>query len=279
MFNAMIYPICPYGIRGMIWYQGERNSKDVPQAFHYRQQLAQLINFYRKTWHEHSNGHVPKYFPFQFTQLPGWHSPQEQPVEGLEASWAVNREAMRLVTHDVVNTGMAVSIDTGDAVELHPKNKKPIGIRHACIALQQTYGKEIVGSGPRLTSHQVKGGSVVLEFGAAGSGLMSARPGRLDAFAIAGEDRKWHWAEARILGNKATVSSDDVPKPVAVRYAWAMNPSKRNLLCNKEGLPASPFRTDNWPLFDPNDEIVTVDKPQKPDGYQAVDWNRPKMTQ
>ena len=278
MFNAMIYPIRPYGIRGMIWYQGERNSKDVPQAFCYRKQLAMLINFYRTTWHEHSEGNVLKDFPFQFTQLPSWNRPQKEPVEGLEASWAVNRESMRLVSQDAPNTGMAVSIDTGDAVELHPKNKKPIGLRHAHIALEQTYGQDILGSGPRYQEQTVKGHQVVLEFDCTGSGLMAARRGKLDAFAVAGKDRRWHWAEAKIEGNTVVVSSSEVANPVAVRYAWAMNPSRRNLLYNQGGLPASPFRTDNWPLFDPSDEIVTVNKPQKPDGYQAVNWGRPQMT-
>lgn len=277
MFNAMIHPIRPYGFRGVIWYQGERNSKDVPQAFHYRKQLAQLIRFYRATWHEHSAGNVAKDFPFQFTQLPSWNPPQTQPVEGLEASWAVNREAMRLVTHDVPNTGMAVAIDTGDAVALHPKNKKPIGIRHALLALEQTYGRDLVGSGPRFRKQHIKSNRIVLEFDSIGSGLMTAKPGKLNAFAIAGADRQWHWAEAEIVGDTVVVSSPKVPKPAAVRYAWATNPSQRNLLYNREGLPASPFRTDDWPLFDPNDEILTVNKPKKPKGYESRDWKRPPM--
>ncbi len=279
MCNAMIYPIRPYGIRGMIWYQGERNAKDAAQAFHYRIQLAQLINFYRSSWHDQSDGNVAREFPFQFTQLPSWNPAQAKPAEGLEASWAVNRESMRLVTEDVPNTGMVVSIDTGDAIALHPKNKRPIGLRHAYLALAQTYGKAIVGSGPIYTGHQVKGDAIVLEFDSIGSGLMAAKPGHLDAFAMAGKDRVWHWATGQIRGNTVVVSSDEVTQPVAVRYAWAMNPSQRNLLYNKEGLPASPFRTDDWPLFDPNDDIVTVSKPKKPAGYESRDWKRPAMMQ
>jgi len=277
MFNAMIYPVLPYGIRGIIWYQGERNAKDVPQAWHYRKQLPLLINYYRASWHEHSNGNVPGDFPFQFTQLPSWNPPQEKPVEGLEASWAVNREAMRLVVQDVPNTGMVVSIDTGDAVALHPKNKKPIGLRHAHLALARTYGKAMVGSGPRYQGYQIKGDRVIIEFDSIGSGLMTAKPGKLDAFAVAGRDKTWHWAKAEIRGDTVVASSDDVPSPVAVRYAWAMNPSRRNLLYNKEGFPASPLRTDDWPLFNPGDEIVTVNKPTKPDGYKSKDWKRPAM--
>lgn len=277
IFNAMIYPIRPYGIRGMIWYQGERNSKNVPQAFHYRKQLAMLIEYYRSSWHELSEGNVPDDFPFFFTQLPSWNPPQQKPVEGLEAPWAVNREAMRLVTSDVPNTGMVVSIDTGDAIALHPKNKKPIGIRHALLALKRVYGKDVVESGPRFRKQRIDGDRIILEFDSVGSGLMPAKPGTLDSFAIAGADRQWHWADARIEGNTVIVSSPNVDRPVAVRYGWAMNPSQRNLLYNKEGLPASPFRTDHWPLFDPDsDEIVEVNKPEKPDGYEPRDWQRPK---
>ncbi len=279
IFNAMIYPIRPYGIRGMIWYQGERNSKNVPQAVHYRSQLTKLIAYYRSSWHAQSGGHVADDFPVQFTQLPSWNPAQANPVEGLQASWAVNRESMRLVDRDVPNTGMAVSIDTGDPVELHPKNKKPIGIRHALLALRQTYGTDVVGNGPRYKGHRIQAGKVVLEFDSIGSGLMTGRAGKLDAFAVAGKDRQWHWADADITGESVVISSGEVTKPVAVRYAWAMNPSQRNLLYNKEGLPASPFRTDEWPLFDASDEIVDVIKPAKPDGYQAVDWARPRMAQ
>ena len=284
IFNAMIYPIRPYGIRGMVWYQGERNSKDVPQAVAYREQLELLINYYRSSWHELSGGNVAEDFPFYFTQLPSWGPPQTEPVEGLEAPWAVNRESMRLVAAEVPNTGMAVSIDVGDPVALHPKNKKPIGIRHAYLALKQTYGKDIVDYGPRYKEQTIQGDKVILEFDSVGGGLMAAKPGKLDDFAIAGADQVWQWADAEIVGATVVVSSPKVPKPVAVRYAWAMNPSQRNLLYNKEGIPASPFRTDDWPLFDPKAKIVTVNKPEKPDDYteekrNAVDWERPAMTQ
>lgn len=279
IYNAMIYPVRPYGIRGMIWYQGERNSKNVPQAVHYQSQLTKLIRYYRSSWNQLSNGHVDAEFPVQFTQLPSWNPEQTQPTEGLEAPWAATRESMRRVDHDVPATGMVVAIDTGDAVALHPKNKKPIGVRHALLALDQTYGREIVGCGPRYLKQFLRAGAIVIEFDSVGSGLMAARPEPLDAFAIAGEDREWHWAKAEIQDDTIVVSSDAVVEPVAVRYAWAMNPSQRNLLYNREGLPASPFRTDNWPLFTPSDEVVEVHKPSKPDGYQAVDWSRPIMRQ
>ena len=280
IFNGMIHPIRPYGIRGAIWYQGERNAKDVPQALNYHRQLTLLINYYRTSWHELSGGNVAKNFPFYFTQLPSWTPAQEKPVEHLEAAWAVNREMMRLVASEVPNTGMAVSIDTGDAIALHPKNKKPIGIRHAYLALKQVYDRDIVDSGPRFKEQTIEGNQIILEFDSVGSGLMTARPGKMDSFAIAGKDGKWHWADAKIKGDAVVVSSMEVSTPVAVRYAWAMNPSQRNLLYNKEGLPASPFRTDKWLLFDQNkDQAVPVNKPQQPEGYQPQDWARPKMTQ
>ena len=277
IFNAMIYPVRPYGIRGAIWYQGERNAKDVPQAFHYREQLALLVGYYRSSWHELSGGNVAKDFPFYFTQLPSWAAPQTQPVEGLTAPWAVNREMMRLVAEEVPNTGIAVAIDTGDSVALHPKNKQPVGLRHAYLALERTYGKIAVGSGPRYKQQSIRGDKIILEFDAIGRGLMAAKPGPLNSFAIAGADRVWHWAEAEIKGNTVGLSSQAVTQPVAVRYAWAMNPSQRNLLYNREGFPASPFRTDNWPLFDPKAEIVTVDKPEQENEKSGVDWERPTM--
>ena len=284
IFNAMIYPVRPYGIKGAIWYQGERNSKTVPQAVAYGEQLKRLISYYRSSWHELSGGNVAKDFPFFFTQLPSWESPQTQPVEGVEATWSVNREAMRLVSMEMPHTGMAVGIDCGDPVALHPQNKKPIGIRHAYLALKEVYGKDIVSCGPRYLSQKIEGRKITLEFDSIGSGMMPAKAGKLDAFAIAGADKKWHWADAEIAGNKVIVSSKDVPTPVAVRYAWAMNPSQRNLLYNKEGIPASPFRTDSWPLFDPNDPAVRVEKPEKTDEALDAkrnfkDWYRPPMTQ
>ena len=284
IFNAMIYPIRPYGIKGIVWYQGERNAKTVPQAVAYREQLERLISYYRSSWNELSGGNVSKDFPFQFTQLPSWNPVQTQPVEGIEATWAASRESMRLVSKEVPNTGMAVGIDCGDPVALHPKNKKAMGIRHAYLALEQTYGKTIVSNGPRYQSQKIDGNKIILTFDSVGTGMMAAKPGKLNAFAIAGKDQKWHWADAEISENTIIVSSKEVPSPVAVRYAWAMNPSQRNLLYNKEGLPASPFRTDNWPLFDPKDPAVRVEKPEKTDENKdakinGVDWARPKMTQ
>jgi sialate O-acetylesterase len=241
--------------------------------------LALLINYYRSSWHELSDGNVAKDFPFQFTQLPSWTPEQTEPVEGLSAPWVVNRESMLVVDRNVPNTGMAVSIDTGDATALHPKNKKPIGLRHAYIALAETYGKDIVGNGPQFKKQTIVGNQIILEFDSVGSGLMTAKPVKLNSFAIAGADKVWHWANAKIVDDTVVLNSSKVQKPIAARYSWAMNPSQRNLLYNKEGLPASPFRTDDWPLFDPGADIVTVIKPAKPEVKTSKDWERPAMTQ
>lgn len=277
VYNAMIAPIRPFAIRGMIWYQGERNAKNSPQAEHYRRQLKKMISYYRSSWHGASWGAVNDGFPFQFTQLPSWNPPQKEPVEGTEAPWAVSRESMRKVAVETYNTGMAVTIDTGDAIDLHPKNKKPIGLRHAYLALGKTYGFPIVHQGPIFSELSKEGKKIAVRFSSIGSGLMAGREGQLNSFAIAGNDQKWHWAEARIEQDSVVLSSKEVKNPVAVRYAWAMNPSQRNLLYNREGFPASPFRTDDWALFDPKAEVVEVLKPKKPKGYESRDWIRPEI--
>ena len=279
IFNGMIYPVRPYGIRGAIWYQGERNAKHVAQAANYANQLPRMINYYRSSWHDLSGGNVAKNFPFYFVQLPAWLPEQTEPVEP-HAAWAVNRESMMKVAKTVPNTGTAVSIDTGDAILLHPKDKKPIGLRLAYLALKGTYDEDIVAYGPRYRSHQVNGNEIILTFDSVGSGLRASRKGPLDAFAIAGEDRFFKWANAKIDGNTVVVSAEGISNPVAVRYAWADNPSRRNLLYNQEGIPASPFRTDAWPLYDPkNYTPVEQIKPEMPDGYIQVEVDRPEMTQ
>ncbi len=280
IFNAMVYPIRPFGIRGMIWYQGERNSKNVPQAVHYETQIARLIGYYRSSWHELSAGNVSDDFPVQLTQLPSWNPPQQEPVEGLSAPWAANRESMRLASESLPNAGLVVSIDTGDEIALHPKNKKPIGIRHALLALNKTYRRvNIVGSGPRVTDYRRVGNRVTLTFGSIGSGLMAGRGENPDAFALADQNGSWHWAKATIDGNAVHLTAEDVRQPTGVRYAWAMNPSQRSLLYNREGLPASPFRTDSQPLFREDEDLMDVLKPEKPEGYVSKDWSRPAMPQ
>jgi sialate O-acetylesterase len=277
IFNAMIAPVCPYAIRGMIWYQGERNAKNSPQAAHYRSQLKQMIGFYRNLWHGKSWGAVSDGFPVYFTQLPSWNPPQTEPVEGVESPWVVSRESMRQVSSELYGTGMAVTIDTGDAILLHPKNKKPIGVRHAYLALGKTYGFPMVHEGPILAGFKIEGEKIRLNFASTGSGLTGGSDKPLDSFAVAGKDRKWYWAKAKIDGDSILLTSPKVEKPEAARYAWGMNPSQRNLLYNQEGFPASPFRTDDWPLYDPKAELIEVTKPAKPKGYEAKDWNRPAI--
>jgi sialate O-acetylesterase len=277
IYNAMIVPVRPYAIRGMVWYQGERNAKNAPQAEHYYHQLKRMIDHYRSSWHGESWGAVSDGFPVYFTQLPSWNPPQSKPVEGPESPWVVSRESMRKVSRELYNTGLAVTIDTGDAIALHPKNKKPIGLRHAYLALGKTYGLPIVHEGPVLTGHAVMDGKIILRFKSIGSGLVPARKGKLDAFAIAGKDKVWHWADAKMEKDLIVLSSPKIKAPVAARYAWAMNPSQRNLLYNKEGFPASPFRTDDWPLYDPDAELIEVTKPNKSAGYQSKDWVRPEI--
>lgn len=279
IFNGLIHPVRPYGIRGAIWYQGERNAKDVAQAANYVNQLPLLIDYYRNSWHALSGGNVADDFPFFFVQLPAWMAAQTEPVED-DAPWAVSREAMRLVARSVPNTGVAVAIDTGDEILLHPKDKKPIGLRLAYLALKKTYGKDFVEYGPFFKSHRVEGDTIILEFDSVGSGLMAGKKGALNSFAIAGKDKNFVWADAVIKGESVVVSAKGLSAPAAVRYAWAMNPSQRNLLYNKEGIPASPFRTDDWPLFDAANYVAKEQiKPEKADDYEAIPLKRPPMTQ
>ncbi len=280
IYNGMVAPIVGYGIKGLIWYQGERNSKSVQQALDLKEQLKTMIAYYRTAWSEVSEGNVSNDFYFAITQLPSWTPTQVKPVEGVEASWAVSRNMMREFISEESNTAMSVSIDTGDSLALHPKNKKPIGIRHSFNVLHDVYGSSLVPHGPYYKSHTVNGKEVVVEFTGVGTGLVPAKEEALNTFAIAGKDQKWHWADAVIEGDKIVVSSEEVKEPVAVRYAWAMNPSQRNLLYNKEGLPASPFRTDNWPLYKKGSEEVQVEKPKKATGKDKIhpdDWSRPEM--
>ena len=226
-----------------------------------------------------SEGNVARDFPFYFVQLPSWLPVQTEPVEA-DAAWAVSREMMRLVARSVPNTGVAVSIDTGDDILLHPKDKKPIGLRLAYLALKKTYGKDFVEYGPFYKSYRVEGDKIVLTFDAVGSGLMTSKKGPLNSFAIAGKDGNFVWADAVIKDDSVIVSAKAISSPVAVRYAWAMNPSQRNLLYNKEGIPASPFRTDDWPLFDADNYVPAEQaKPEKPANYEPIPLKRPPMTQ
>ena len=231
LYNGMIAPLAPYAIRGAIWYQGESNAG---QARLYGLQLKVLVQDWRKLWNQGD-------FPFLVVQLPNFMAPQKEPVEN--GGWPTVREEM-LRTLAVPNVGMAVTIDVGEANDIHPKNKQDVGKRLAQWALAKTYGKDVLACGPLYKSMRKDGDKIAVEFAYADGGLAARDGGKLKGFAIAGEDKKFVWADARIEGGTVNVSSPEVKSPVAVRYAWANNPDCN--LVNKAGLPASPFRTDDW---------------------------------
>ncbi len=276
VFNAMINPIIGYGIKGMIYYQGEENSGDMSLVHNYSSQLPKLINYYRQIWSEKSEGNVSDLFPFYFVQLPSFKANQEFPVEN--DTWPYLRDVMTQVSNNVANTGRAITIDTGDEILLHPQNKKPIGVRLAYLALKNDYSKNIVSQGPDYSGYSISGTDVTITFETQGATIVAVRPNEdINSFAVAGSDKVWHWADnVQILGNTIIVSSSEVSEPISVRYTWAQNPSQRNLIYNNYGLPASPFRTDDWEI--PSEEL-RPDKPKKPTGYEPVDWYRPEMTQ
>jgi len=233
LYNGMIEPLAPFALRGAIWYQGESNAGG-PLANLYGLQLTTMIRNWRQRWGQGD-------FPFEWVQLPNFRAPQQAPVE--TSGWVIVQEQMRK-TLAVPNTGMAITIDVGEANDIHPKNKQDVGKRLALWALGTTYGKQLVYSGPLFTSMAAQDGKIAVRFEHAGEGLKAAGE-RLKGFAIAGEDRKFVFAEAAIAGpDTIVVSSSEVAQPVAVRYAWAANPDAN--LFNSAGLPASPFRTDEW---------------------------------
>jgi sialate O-acetylesterase len=232
LFNGMIAPLIPYTIRGAIWYQGESNSGNNSPAV-YATQLPLLLTDWRTRWGQGD-------FPFAWVQLPNFR--KRNPDPGAPSNWALMREVF-LNALSVPNTGMAVTIDVGNESDIHPKYKQAVGRRLAFWALAKVYGKDIPWSGPLSANHVIAGSEVIVSFNHADGGL-EAKGGPLRGFAIAGADRKWFHAHARIEGNQVIASSPDVPAPVALRYAWADNPECN--LHNSAGLPASPFRTDDW---------------------------------
>jgi sialate O-acetylesterase len=229
--NAMIEPIAGYTLTGAIWYQGESNAG---RAFDYRTLFPAMIQDWRVRWREGR-------FPFLFVQLANWRARKPQPAA---SDWAELREA-QLLTLGLPATGMAVTIDIGEADDIHPRNKQDVGRRLALAARKLAYGEELVYSGPVYRAMEIRGREIALSFDHVGGGLAAREGTPLTGFAVAGEDRQFAWAQARIEGDRVIVRSDLVPSPVAVRYAWADNPECN--LVNREGLPASPFRTDTWP--------------------------------
>jgi sialate O-acetylesterase len=235
MFNARVYPWIPFGIRGAIWYQGEADSYAMDRALAYYDLLENMIAQWRKAWGAE--------FPFYAVQLANFRAPQVTPVE--DTPWPFTREAFLRAQKEIPGVGMVVAIDVGEAGNIHPKNKQMVGYRLACQVLAKTYGKELVAGGPTYKSMTVDGNKIIIKFDDIGSGLVAQGGTMLKTFAIAGVDKRFVAAQAVIAGNTVVIRSDEIPEPVAVRYAWASNPAGCNLY-NKEGFPASTFRTDNW---------------------------------
>ncbi len=233
LFNAMVHPLIPYAVRGAVWYQGESN---VWRAMQYEPLLTALIEDWRQRWAQDA-------FAFGVVQLPNYENPPRVP-RGI-FSWAELRETQLRVAQHLEDVGLAVTIDLGDPTDIHPVNKQPVGERLARWALAQTYGQPLVYSGPIYTTHEIVGDQVILHFDHVGEGLAARDGGPLKGFVIAGPDRKFRWAKAVVDGDRIVVSEAKVTTPLAVRYAWADNPYWANLI-NREGLPASPFRTDDW---------------------------------
>ncbi len=227
LYNGMIAPLVPYGIKGAVWYQGESNAG---RAAQYRALLPTMIAGWRKQFGVGD-------FPFGIVSLANFMAVEDKPGE---SGWAELREAQAMTAAQPHN-GLAIAIDVGDAKDIHPKDKATVGKRLAAWALADVYGKDVPSSGPVYDSMAVEGNTVRLKFKHMHGGL-DAKGGDLKGFAIAGDDKKWVWADAKIDGDTIVVSSKDVAKPVAVRYAWANNPICN--LYNKAGLPAVPFRTD-----------------------------------
>jgi sialate O-acetylesterase len=242
LYNGMIHGLIPFALRGALWYQGESNGGEGRSYF---EKKRALIGGWRELWGQGA-------FAFYFVQLADFMAPNADPAGG--DGWARLREAQTACL-SIPNTGMAVLTDIGDAKDIHPKNKQDVGERLALWALAKDYGKkDLVYSGPLYKGSKAEGAKMVISFDHVGSGLMVGRkeglaptqevPGAaLKGFSIRGDDGQWHWADARIVADTVVVSSDKVAKPLGVRYAFTTNTDACNLY-NKEGLPASPFRTD-----------------------------------
>lgn len=228
LYNAMIRPLIPFTIRGVIWYQGESNAS---RAYQYRNLFPNLIENWRKDWDQGD-------FPFLFVQIASYGDQKSEPGE---SKWAELREAQTM-TLSQPNTGMAVTIDIGDADDVHPKNKQEVGRRLALLAFDNVYNIDTVSSGPVYSGMKIEGNRVRVIFENADSGLKTSDGKPLTGFAIAGVDRKFVWAETVIEDNSVVLWNDEITSPVSVRYAWADNPECN--LVNGAGLPATPFRMD-----------------------------------
>ena len=240
LYNGMIAPLVPYGIKGAIWYQGESNAGRAQQ---YRSLFADMIQNWRHDWGQGN-------FTFLAVQLAPWDKGKKRTLEAItekpgDSDWAELREAQLLATKTLPNVGMAVITDVGDKDDIHPTKKEPVGARLALAARGVAYGEKIECSGPIYKKMLVKDGQVILSFEHIDGGL-EARGGELTGFAVCGPERKFVWAKAEIRGDTVVVSSPQVSQPVAVRYGWSDFPVVN--LWNKVGLPATPFRTDDFPM-------------------------------
>jgi sialate O-acetylesterase len=234
LFDGMLAPLIPFAIRGAVWYQGESNEARAQQ---YVLLLPTMIRAWRERWAQRD-------FPFGIVQLPNYREPKPEPSD---EAWSHVREAQRRTAMSTPKTGLIVTIDIGETADIHPKNKLDVGKRMALWALVDVYGRKVTKSGPMFQQAKITGSRIVLTFDQVGQGLRIRDGNQLDEFAIAGADGKWRWASARIVGkNRVEVWSDAVPQPRAVRYAFNNNPKHPNLT-NESGLPATPFRTDDWP--------------------------------
>ena len=242
LFNSMIAPIIPFGIKGAIWYQGEGNADEWEL---YRSLFPAMVRDWRTRWGQGD-------FPIYTVQLSSYRPPRAEPGE---SNWAAFREIQTQLQTLVPNSGMAVTVDIGNPDDIHPLSKAEVGRRLALVALAKTYGRSLEYSGPIYQRMQIRDAKVVLHFTQVGGGLTAKGGEPLKRFAIAGADRKFVWGEAKIepstssgqVADTVVVSSPQVATPVAVRYAWDINPDGCNLF-NAAGLPASPFRTDDWKL-------------------------------
>ncbi|WP_256009609.1 sialate O-acetylesterase [Desertivirga xinjiangensis] len=236
MYYSKIEPLIKYAIRGVAWYQGESNTSKYSE---YKELLASLINDWRNKWQLRE-------MPFLIVQLANYMDPPALPSA---SDWALLREAQAKLAREVSNSGLAVAIDFGEQYDIHPANKKDVGRRLALVAREVAYGDStVISSGPVYRSMSISKNKIDLYFDKVGDQSgdeLEARNGALKHFAIAGEDKVFHWAKAKIKNGRVQVWSKKVKQPVAVRYAWADNPQGCNLY-NKSGLPASPFRTDQW---------------------------------
>lgn len=234
LFNAMVNPLIPYAIQGVLWYQGEAN---VSRAQQYKTAFPLMIADWRQKWKQGD-------FPFYFVQLSTFDEFGGNSNRG--SKWAELREAQTYTLQTIPNTGMAVTTDVGNAKDIHPTNKQDVGKRLAAIALNNVYNKEVVFSGPTYKSVDIKDNQIILSFDNIGSGLMTPdKYGYLKGFEIAGTDKIFHYAKAYISNNKVFVYHDEIKNPVSVRYGWADDAGDCNLY-NEEKFPASPFRTDDW---------------------------------